>query len=248
MTEENKNRPRRETSQLERALDHRFKRSDLLRQALTHRSYAHEHGDVPYNEPLEFLGDAVLGFLVAERVYRRRPPLNEGQMTRLRSVLVDADSLAALAEDFGVGEELLLGRGEEATGGRTKKNILADAFEAVVGALFLDGGIRPVRRLVARLFGDAIADADHDAHTDAKTELQEYSQAQGWSLPEYRLAEQRGPAHAREFVIEVAVNGHAFGCGAGSSKKRAEQTAARAALAALRDGGAASGRPSPIAG
>jgi ribonuclease III len=217
---------------IEETLGYRFRDPALLRQALVHRSYAHEAGESVHNEPLEFLGDAVLGFLVAERVVRRRPDLDEGAMTRLRSSLVNTLQLAEEADRAGLGDALLLGRGEEQSGGRRKPTLLADGFEAIVGAMFLDGGMRPVRTLVRRLFGAQIETAAKPGErtNDPKTELQERVQARGWPLPRYRIVEQRGPDHAREFVIEVVVNGASVGTGTGSSKKRAEQAAARAAL------------------
>lgn len=224
---------------IEERLGYAFKNRDLLHQALVHRSYFHEADEARHNEPLEFLGDAVLGFLVAERIVRRRPELDEGPMTRLRAELVNTSSLAREAERLGLGEALLLGRGEERTGGRKKASLLADAFEAVVGAMFLDGGIRPVRRFVQHLFA---AEIDHagpgDAGTgrDPKTELQEWLQARSLPLPRYKLIEQRGPDHAREFLVEVQVEGVPKGRGAGTSKKRAEQLAAQEALRELKGG------------
>lgn len=220
---------------IERSLDYAFADRELLLRALTHRSYAHEAPCGGHNEPLEFLGDAVLGFLVAERILRRRPDLDEGGMTRLRSSLVNAGSLAAEAARIGLGRALLLGRGEEGSGGRGKASLLADAFEALVGAMFLDGGIRPVRSLVRRLFGERIDGAtSRFGAGDAKTELQELFQSRGWVLPRYRLVEQSGPDHAREFVVEVVGGGHVSARGAGTSKKRAEQAAAAAALEEIR--------------
>ncbi len=216
-------------SRIEERLGYSFRNRALLRQALLHRSYAHENDEPLHNEPLEFLGDAVLGFLVAERMVRRRPDLDEGEMTRLRARLVDTTNLAAEALRFGLGDALLLGRGEENTGGRRKPTLLADGFEAVIGAMFLDGGIRTVRTFVQRLFGEAI-DAAAMQRADAKTELQERVQARGWALPAYHLVDQRGPDHAREFLVEVVINGEVMGLGSGTSKKRAEQAAANTAL------------------
>ncbi len=220
---------------IEAALGYRFADAALLRQALVHRSFAHEADEPLHNEPLEFLGDAVLGFLVAERIVRRRPDLDEGAMTRLRSSLVNTLSLADEARRIGLGDALLLGKGEEKGGGRAKPTLLADGFEAVVGAMFLDGGIRPVRTLVTRLFGTQIArvPARGERRSDPKTELQEKVQGKGLPLPRYRLVEQRGPDHAREFVIDVVVDGEVAGVGVGTSKKRAEQAAAQAALETL---------------
>jgi ribonuclease-3 len=177
----------------------------------------------------------VLGFLVAERIFRKRPNLDEGAMTNLRANLVNRGRLAAEAERIGLGPALLLGRGEESSGGREKASVLSDAFEAVVGAVFLDGGVRPVRSLVGRLFGGEVdkAPASGAPASDPKTTLQEWAQARGWGLPRYRLVSSAGPDHAREFVVEVVVGGQPAGRGPGRSKRRAEQTAAREALAHL---------------
>lgn len=217
-------------------LGHRFRKLALLHQALVHRSYAHEQGGTLHNEPLEFLGDAVVGFLVAERIVRRHPELDEGAMTRLRARLVNTRALADRARRLGIGEALLLGRGEDRSGGRNKNSLLADGFEAVVGAVFLDGGVRAARALVNRVFADDL-DAAPEGVTrsrDPKTALQEELQGQGQGLPEYRVASQQGPDHARLFVIEVVIGGAVRGVGKGSSKKRAEQEAAAAALRELR--------------
>lgn len=220
---------------VEACLRYSFRDKELLHQALVHRSYAHEAGLKTHNEPLEFLGDAVLNFLVAERIMRRRPELDEGEMTRLRASMVNARHLAREAVELGLDRALRLGRGEENSGGRTKASLLADAMEAVIGAVFLDGGIRPARSLILRRFGPLIekAPAQGAKNTDPKTRLQETAQANGWELPVYRLVEEHGPDHAREFVVEVLLKGECRGRGQGSSKKQAEQIAAAAALAGL---------------
>ncbi len=234
MASKGRQRQRRSTARLEAALGYEFKEPDLLRQALTHRSYTHENELADHSESLEFLGDAVLGFLVAERIFRRRCDLDEGTMTRVRASLVNTGALAAEASRIGLGRALLLGKGEDNTGGRGKASLLADAFEALVGAMFLDGGVRPVRSLVKRLFGERIeAAAVQFGAGDAKTELQELFQSRGWAPPQYRLVQQSGPDHAREFLIEVSGGGQVWGRGAGTSKKRAEQAAAAEALARL---------------
>lgn len=220
---------------VESALGYTFADRELLRRALTHRSFAHERGLTNHNESLEFLGDAVLGMLVAERIVQRRPELDEGAMTRLRSSLVSTRNLSREAATLNLGECLLLGRGEERSGGRTKPSLLADAYEAVVAAMYLDGGIRVVRSLVRRVFGKRIDDSSvrTGAHGDPKTTLQELVQAQGWLLPHYRLIDEHGPDHDRTFTVEVVINGSVRGSGSGSSKKRAEQEAAMQALQAL---------------
>ncbi|GAB4372204.1 MAG: ribonuclease III [Acidobacteriota bacterium] len=224
-----------DTRELERALGHVFRDRALLRRALVHRSWAHEHGEADHNEPLEFLGDAVIGFLVAERIVRRRPELDEGAMTRLRARLVNTRALADQARRLGLGKALALGRGEELTGGRDKDSLLADAFEAVIGALFLDGGVRAARRFVNRIVAKEIDESrsGRGGQRDAKTALQELAQARGWPLPAYHVIAEQGPDHARRFVVEVRLPGGRSGRGEGSSKKRAEQRAARAALEAI---------------
>jgi ribonuclease-3 len=226
-----------EQSGLERAVGYRFRDRAHLEQALVHRSYSHEAGLAENNEPLEFLGDAVLGFLVAELIVRSHPGMDEGGMTRLRASLVNTRSLAEEARRIGLGDSLRLGRGEERTGGRQKPSLLADGFEALVGAVFLDGGVEPTRELASRLFADRIHAAEVGGHrnVDAKTELQELLQARGKGLPEYRIVEAEGPDHARRYRIEVWGDGELLGRGAGSAKKRAEQAAAREALANLKD-------------
>ncbi len=222
---------------LEEALGYRFRDRELLHRALVHRSWFHEAEDEPAsNEPLEFLGDAVLGFLVAERILRRRPDLDEGGMTRLRASLVNTRSLAREARALGLGEHLLLGKGEDRSGGRKKPTILADTFEAIVGAIYLDGGIRPARSLVRRLFGQRIDTLPGPAARtgDPKTRLQEWLQGRGRPLPVYRVVDSRGPDHDREYTVEVLVEGRPVARGDGSAIKRAEQAAAEAALEVLR--------------
>jgi ribonuclease-3 len=226
-----------EQGALERAVGYRFRDRARLEQALVHRSYSHEAGLDENNEPLEFLGDAVLGFLIAELIVRLQPEMDEGGMTRLRASLVNTRSLAEEARRIGLGESLRLGRGEERSGGRRKPSLLADGFEALIGAVFLDGGIRPTRTLVRRLFSERIREAlgEGRRNVDAKTELQELLQARGGALPEYRIVEAAGPDHARRYRIEVWGEGRLLGRGSGSAKKRAEQAAARQALEMLKD-------------
>lgn len=231
----NNTEPSFESEELERRLEHRFAEPELLRQARIHRSYAHEMSEEHCNEPLEFLGDAILGFLVADQIVRERPELDEGGMTRLRSALVNTRSLAAEAEKLSLGQALLLGKGEDLSGGREKPALLADAFEAMVGALYLDGGMPPVRRLVERLFSERIAGwpAREGIQADPKTRLQEWCQSRGWDLPQYLVVGEEGPDHSKHFVIEVLVQGEPVGRGEGTAKKRAEQTAAAKALERL---------------
>lgn len=221
---------------IERALGYSFRDRGLLERALTHRSAAHELRTSDHNEPLEFLGDAVLSFLVADRIVRRRSDLDEGAMTRLRASMVNTHRLAKEAVRMDLGRAVRLGKGEESSGGREKLSILADTTEALIGAIYLDGGIRPVRSLILRLFGPEIdhAGTRPAGNWDPKTRLQELVQARGILLPEYRLISESGPDHSREFEVEVLVEGQVIGRGVGSAKKRAEQAAASEALRAFK--------------
>lgn len=201
----------------------------LVELALTHRSYAYEHGGLPTNERLEFLGDAVLGVVVTERLYREHPDLPEGQLAKLRASVVNMHALAGVARELGLGDRLYLGRGEELTGGRDKPSILGDAVEAVLGAVHLQHGIETSRLLVERLFGELLRTAPLlGAGLDWKTSLQELTAARDLGVPEYRMAEQ-GPDHLKEFTATVVVAGEERGTGVGRTKKEAEQKAARSA-------------------
>ena len=206
---------------------------DLLTVALTHRSYAYEQGGLPTNERLEFLGDAVLGLAVTERLYRRHPDLPEGQLAKLRASVVNMHALAGVARTLGLGELMYLGRGEEMTGGRDKESILGDAVEAVLGAVHLEHGVDVSRRLVESLFEDLMSTAPRlGAGLDWKTSLQELTAATGRGVPEYRMAEE-GPDHAKEFTATAVIAGDDLGSGTGRTKKEAEQKAARTAYTAL---------------
>lgn len=215
---------------LEEALGYTFADPSLLRRALTHRSHTSEaEGDVS-NERLEFLGDAVLDLVVADELYRRFD-LPEGLMAKARAEMVDAPSLARVAEGLGLGDRLLLGQGEEASAGRSKPSILADAMEALLGAVYLDGGLEEARRIILDNWEGVLdARAAAPGRFDYKTRLQERLAA-GGQLPEYEV-EGSGPDHERSFVATVSVGGVVLGTGRGTSKKRAEQEAARSALAA----------------
>jgi len=217
---------------IQRALGHRFHDLPLLLRALTHPSYINEHpedgaGD---NQRLEFLGDAVLDFVAGAWVYRHYPDFDEGRMTRLRAALVRTKTLARLARQAGIGEALRLGHGEEEAGGRRRDANLCDAFEAVVGALYLDGGLTAVEAFVEPLIGpvaEAILAAEADL--DAKSRLQEWSQAELGVTPRYRIIAERGPDHAKTFVAQVLLGEKVAGQGEGSSKQAAEQAAAQMA-------------------
>ena len=201
----------------------------LLRQAVTHRSYAFERGGLPTNERLEFLGDAVLGFVVTDALYRRHPDLAEGQLAKTRSGVVSAAALAEVATSLDLGEVLLLGRGEELTGGRHKASILADALEAVLGAVHLEHGTAVAAAVVLRLVGPRLDSAQaRRAGTDWKTDLQELCSAAGLGAPVYEVIGS-GPDHARRYEARVRVDGTVAGHGSGASKKQAEQQAAEQA-------------------
>lgn len=213
--------------------------AEMLNLALTHRSYAYEHGGLAHNERLEFLGDSVLGIIVTDTLYRTYPDLPEGQLAKLRAAVVNARALAEVARALGLGEFLLLGRGEETTGGRDKLSILADAMEAVIGAVYLSTGQSEAAALVHRLFDPLIsASAQLGAGLDWKTSLQEASSNAGLGLPEYQV-DDSGLDHEKEFDARVLVSGEVLGVGHGRSKKVAEQEAAEQAYRALLERGQA---------
>ncbi len=208
----------------------------LLERALTHRSYAYEHGGLPTNERLEFLGDAVLGLVITDVLYRRFPDEPEGQLAKLRASVVNMKALADVGRSLGLGTHVRLGRGEEATGGRDKSSILADTMEAVIGAVYLDSGIDCARSLLHRLFDPVIAESvSLGAGLDWKTSLQELTAGGMLGVPEYVVTES-GPDHAKTFRATARVAGVAYGTGEGRSKKEAEQQAAEAAWRALTSG------------
>jgi ribonuclease III len=205
----------------------------LLERALTHRSYAYENGGLPTNERLEFLGDAVLGLIVTDTLYCEHPTLPEGQLAKLRAAVVQMRSLARVARDLKLGNYVLLGRGEEGTGGRDKPSILADTLEAVIGAVYVDRGLDAACGLVHRLFDTVIANsAQLGAGLDWKTSLQELTASELLGVPEYRV-EESGPDHQKQFRATVRVAGRTYGSGQGKSKKEAEQQAAEAAYTAI---------------
>jgi ribonuclease-3 len=217
-------------------LGHAFKDQALLDRALTHASRAYEaaSASVKDNETLEFLGDAVLGFVVSDLLHRHDPEGAEGGKSRGRAELISEASLAPRAERLGLPELLLLGRGEEKTGGRRKNAIWADAYEAVIAALYLDGGLEAAAAFVRAEFGAEIAAGEVRGEADPKSALQELLQGRGEALPEYVVLEEKGPSHRRQFEIACRIGGRDVAVGAGSSKKAAQQDAARKALAQLR--------------
>ena len=208
----------------------------LLRQAMVHRSYLNENPDfeLPSNERLEFLGDALLGFVIAEKLFTEFPHLSEGDMTKLRAALVRGETLARLAATLRLGDYLYMGWGEEASGGRCRLSTLAAAFEAVVGAILIDQGFAGARDFVIKLFAGEVDNAMEKMLTlDYKSRLQEVIQAQHHVIPVYRTVRAVGPEHAKEFTVEVIVAGSVIGRGHGSSKRMAEKEAARDALEGL---------------
>jgi ribonuclease III len=229
-----------ELAPLEETIGYSFRDRGLLEHALTHRSRVHEDasGGVIDNESLEFLGDSVLGFVIADMLFRNFPQHNEGQKSKLKASIVSAASLARLGERLELGNYLILGRGEEKTGGRRKHALIADCYEALIAAIYLDGGIEPARDFIERQFRDLIAEARYRGAEAAFTEdyksaLQEWLQRNDRGLPSYRLVAEAGPAHRRRFDVEVVVNGQPVGRAEGRSKKEAAQAAAKAALASL---------------
>lgn len=223
-------------SEAETSLNLSFSNKALLQRALTHRSYLNENPDYPLedNERLEFLGDAVLDFLTADYLYHHLPEMPEGRLTNLRSALVRTERLAQFALDFNLGKFLFLGRGEEDSGGRERLALLCDAFEAVVGALYLDQGIAAVRDFVLTVMEPALAEIlDSDTDKDAKSRLQELAQSQLRITPTYRTVAEQGPDHAKEFTVEAMIGGKAYGRGTGYSKQTAAQAAAENALETL---------------
>ena len=225
---------------LEDAIGWTFGRRAHLEAAMVHRSYCAEHPSAAPNERLEFLGDAVLGLAVTDHVYATYPELPEGELAKLRASVVNAEVLAELARDVGVGPALVLGKGEDGSGGREKPSILADAMEAVFAAVYLDGGWDAARELVLRLLGDRIeAGSAGPGGDDFKTRLQEYAAREFEQLPRYQVRDE-GPDHSKQFFAMVTIRGAVYGHGQGRSKKQAEQAAARAAWTALtHDAGAA---------
>lgn len=220
---------------LEEKLGYTFQSPELLENALTHSSCANEsRGKLQSNERLEFLGDSILGMVVADHLYRNHPDLPEGELTRTRSALVCEESLVEVAQALGLGEYLKLGKGEEAGGGRERPSIIADAVEAVLAAVYLDGGIGSARKLIQKFILDR--EAEKSASRDYKTALQELVQRESGQVLGYQLIGAEGPDHAKIFSVEVDLNGIPIGQGRGRSKKEAEQNAAKAAIEKLKAG------------
>ena len=230
-------RLRDEFETLQTAIAYRFRDRGLLEHAMTHTSRANEDvsGGVADNESLEFLGDAVLGFIVADLLFREFPDCDEGEKSKMKATLVSTATLARVAERLGLGDHLLLGRGEEKTGGRRKQALLADGCEALIAAMYLDGGIEQSRAFIVRELGGFIDDLRRDGVSaqDYKSTLQELVQGRNRPLPEYRVVGAAGPDHQKLFDVEVLVAGEPLARATGPSKKEAEQEAARLALSRL---------------
>ncbi len=229
---------RENARQVQKYLRYRFKNPDYLITALKHRSYVYsrEQSGVHSNERLEFLGDAVLDLVVGEFIFNRYPRRREGQLTQLRSTLVNRNALAREAREMKLGRYVLLSSGEARSGGRFRHSILSDAYESVIGAMYLDGGLQPVRRFLYRTLFQSLrekqpADADHT--TNYKSALLEYTQGEGIGQPVYRVDSAVGPDHDKVFTIKVYVSGNPVSTGMGTSKKNAEQDAARQAVEQL---------------
>ena len=226
----------KDIADLEKRFSYVFKNRKLLTEALTHRSFYHENPDksITHNERLEFLGDSVLGFVIVEYLFSSDKEFTESIMAKIKSYLVKESILSEIADSISLGKYLKLGKGEEATGGRAKKSILADTIEALLGAIYLDGGYKKVKAVVLKLFRKEIDTLmDSTRFYDFKTELQEKTQLLFGVLPEYRVVKQEGEEHEKVFTIEVFIEGKKFGKGSGKSKKEAQTIAAREALSQL---------------
>lgn len=227
------------TAELERRFGYVFKNKMLLTEALTHRSFYHENPDksTTHNERLEFLGDSVLGLVMVEFLFVSDKNITESVMAKIKSFLVKESILSEIAHSISLGKYLRLGKGEEATGGRTKKSLLADTMEALFGAVYIDGGYKKVRKIILRLFKEKIdAIVFSGEFYDFKTELQERTQLLFGSLPEYRVIKQEGEEHKKVFTVGVFIDGKKFGTGSGRSKKEAQTLAAKEALSRFLSG------------
>ncbi|MBM7692301.1 ribonuclease-3 [Peribacillus deserti] len=218
-------------------LGFQFTNESLLQQAFTHSSYVNEHRRKPYedNERLEFLGDAVLELTVSQYLFKKYATMSEGELTKLRAAIVCEPSLVGFALDLSFGELILLGKGEEMTGGRTRPALLADVFEAFIGALYLDQGLEAVVQFLEKTVFPKINEGAFSHVMDYKSQLQELIQRDGSGILEYKILHEKGPAHNREFVSTVLLSGEELGTGSGRSKKEAEQRAAQEAMRKLKD-------------
>lgn len=231
-------------SEIQQRIGYRFNSVELLALSLTHKSFANENRVPSHNERMEFLGDAVLNLLISEHLMKSYPDATEGNLSRLRAAIVSEPALAAVARVLGLGSHLLLGRGEDQTGGRNKPSLLANSLEALIAAIYLDGGKTAAEQFVLGFFNDTIVSiCAPGASVDYKTSLQELCQERLKQLPEYRLASETGPDHCKEFTVEIVLRNEVCGSGIGRNKKEAEQKAAKAALELLSAGKTNSGRP-----
>ncbi len=221
-------------SNIQQLIVYPFNNAELLERALTHKSYANENR-VPYhNERMEFLGDAVLNLIVSEYLMKTCPDSTEGDLSRHRAAVVSEPALAAIARTLELGDYLLLGKGEEQTGGRNKDSLLADCLEALIAAVYLDGGTEAATTFVMRFFEEVIKKTSTSGNTlDYKTELQERCQERLKQLPEYRVVSETGPDHQKQFEVELVIKGQVYGRGIGRNKKEAEQRAAKESLKIL---------------
>lgn len=224
-------------SRLQELIGHAFADLSLLERALTHRSFAHEQIEVPHrhNESMEFFGDSILGFVISEELYRRYPQAAEGSLSKAKAYLVSASNLYRLARDMDLGHFLRLSFGEEKTGGRKKRALLVDAYEALIAAIYLDGGIDVARQFIHRQFTGALGEIDLDRvrYADFKSTLQERLHLLHLPEPMYRVVEEVGPDHAKTFVVELTIENHLTARAEGRTKKEAQQRAARMALQIL---------------
>ncbi|MGL5347446.1 MAG: ribonuclease III [Peptostreptococcaceae bacterium] len=218
-------------NKFEDIIDYKFENKEYILEALTHSSYSNENKSYEFNERLEFLGDSVLSIIISDYLFNKEESLPEGELTKLRANIVCEESLSEVAINIKLGEHMLLGKGEEATGGRERISILADAFEAVIAAIYLDGGIEEARKFVLNYMKEIIANSRKGKiFRDYKTHLQEVLQGRGESNIWYKLMDEKGPDHNKRFIMQVGTNDEVLGTGEGKSKKEAEQSAARIAL------------------
>jgi len=226
-------------SDIQQKVGYHFRNQELIERALTHKSYANENRVSAHNERLEFLGDAVLSLIISEYLMKTCPDSSEGDLSRLRAAVVSEPALASIAREIGLGNYLLLGKGEDQTGGRDKDSLLANCLEALIASIYLDAGSAAVETCVIRFFRELIEKTCTSRSTfDYKTEVQELCQERLKLLPEYRIVDETGPDHQKQFTVELVIKGEVYGRGAGKSKKEAEQRAAKEAMGKLsRNGG-----------
>lgn len=219
------------------SIGYKFKNTDILKTALTHSSYANEHNEKSY-ERLEFLGDSILSFIISTYLYENQPDLPEGEMSKIRAAIVCERSLEACCKRAGIEKYIILSHGEEITGGRERSSIIADVFEAILGAIYIDGGLIPAKKYIKHMLSETVADTieGHGVFSDYKTKLQELVQKYNSSVT-YRLVDEKGPEHSKTFTIEVMYQGKAIAKGSGKSKKIAEQNGAKTAIEVLNKNG-----------